>query len=295
MTLLAVLMALIIEKLAPSMLMIRRYDWITHFQSWVRNVSKSIEKWNETFTLAVVVLIPVLVTAIIYYELFRLGALLGFLFGVLMLIYTLGPKGIFLFIHQAEELSQHQDESRLRAIATDLLNEAIPEDEKEICQRVKQELLIRNNAAITAIFFWFAVLGPMGAILYRISHILKSTPGTEETAENAEFNQAAELLFAILNWIPMHLTALSYAITGSFVDALHHWRQNRIESRIQAHLSSAAQDNLLAKVGLGSLRLLDQDESDSLPGVIAVIDLAKRSVVLWLTVLAVITLAGWAG
>jgi membrane protein required for beta-lactamase induction len=143
----------------------------------------------------------------------------------------------------------------------------------------------------------------MGAILYRTSHILKTSSASaalaQESAEEStglrEFSQSAELLFAILNWIPTHLTALSYAITGSFVDALHHWRENRIENRIQAHLSSAAQDNLLAQVGLGSLQLLDKDNSDSLPGVIAVIELAKRSVLLWLTILAVVTLAGWAG
>jgi len=292
MTLLAVIMALIIEKLAPSLLRLRRYDWINSFQRWVSDISKSIEKWNDTYNLAIVILVPVLLVALIHYELFRAGALLGFLFGVVILVYTLGPKGIFLFIQQAEELNQHQDSSSLRAIATELLNDEIPEDEVEICDRVKKELLIRNNVAITAIFFWFAVLGPMGAILYRISHILFSSRNQENSAD---FNQASEILFAILNWIPTHLTALSYAITGSFVDAMHYWRSNRIENKIQSHLSTAAQDNLLIMVGLGSLQLAEKSDANSLPGVLAVIALAKRSVILWLTVLAILTLAGWTG
>ena len=292
MTLLAVIMALIIEKLAPSLLRFRRYEWITHFQAWVSNTTKSIEKWNDTYNLAVIILVPVLLVALVHYELFRLGALLGFLFGVVVLVYTLGPKGIFLFVQQAEELNQHQDSSSLRAIATELINDELPEAESEICERVKKELLIRNNVAITAIFFWFAVLGPMGAILYRISHILYNSRKGENSAD---FDQAAEILFAILNWIPTHLTALSYAITGSFVDALHYWQTHRIENKIQSHLSCAAQENLLVMIGLGSVRLAEESEGNSMPGVIAVIALAKRSVILWLTVLAILTLAGWTG
>jgi len=292
MTLLAVIMALIIEKLVPSLLRFRRYDWINHFQAWIAQTTKNIEKWNDTYNLAIVVLVPVLLVALIHYELFRAGALLGFLFGVVVLVYTLGPKGIFLFVQQAEELNQHQDSSSLRAIATDLINDELPEQESEICARVKKELLIRNNVAITAVFFWFAVLGPMGAMLYRISHRLYSAKNEEESAD---FVQASEILFAILNWIPTHLTALSYAITGSFVDALHYWRTHRIENKIQSHLSTEAQDNLLIMIGLGSLRLAENQEEAAMPGVLAVIALAKRSVILWLTVLAVLTLAGWAG
>ena len=294
MTLLAVIMALIIEKLAPSLLRFRRYEWIHQLKSWVSATTKSIDNWNATYNLTIVILLPVLLVALIHYELFRAGALLGFLFGVLILVYTLGPKGIFMFIQQAEELSQHQDSSSLRAIATDLINDALPDEESEICERVKKELLIRNNVAITGIFFWFALLGPMGAILYRISHILHNARADEEDAQT-DFKQAAESLFAILNWIPTHLTALSYAITGSFVDALQHWRSNRIVNKIQSHLSTAAQDNLLISVGLGSLQMIDKSEPASLPGVLAVIDLAKRSVILWLTVLAILTLAGWTG
>lgn len=291
MTLLAVILALIIEKLAPSLLRFRRYEWINHFQAWVSDTTKTIDKWNDTYSLAIIVLVPVLLVALIHYELFRAGALLGFLFGVVMLVYTLGPKGIFLFVQQAEELNQHQDSSSLKSIATELINDAIPEDENEICERVKKELLIRNNVAITAIFFWFAVLGPMGALLYRISHILYM----KKSDDLGEFNQASEILFAILNWIPTHLTALSYAVTGSFVDALQYWHSHRIENKIQSHLSCAAQENLLIMIGLGSLRLTDKSDSNALPGVLSVIALAKRSVILWLTVLAILTLAGWTG
>jgi len=292
MTLLAVIMALFIEKLAPSLLRLRRYDWIQHFQAWVSQTTKNIDKWNDTYSLVVVILVPVLSVALIHYELFRAGALLGFLFGVLVLVYTLGPKGIFLFVQQAEELHQHQDASNLRAIATDLLNDAIPENESDICSRVKEELLIRSNTAITAVFFWFAVLGPMGAILYRISHSLYRTRHEDYSKD---FNVAAETLFAILNWIPTHLTALSFAITGSFVDALHYWRTHRIENKIQSHLSADAQDKLLVIIGLGSLQLAEKSDADSMGGVLSVIALAKRSVILWLTVLAMLTLAGWAG
>lgn len=288
MTLLAILLGLSIEKLLPGLLQYRRYDWIDGFQTWVRSKAASISHWNDTFSLVVVVLLPILLTAFVHYRLFHWAAIFGFVFSVIVLAYTLGPGGIFKFIQQAEDLSERQDTAQLRLMATHLLKGELPASEADICKAVKSKILLETNSSVTAVMFWFAVLGPMGALLYRVSQVIMISQADKD---NLEYRQAANILFAMLNWIPSHLTALCYGITGSFVDALHQWKLSSVKN----HLNNSQIDTMLVDVGIAALQHSEKEETNSLPGVSSVISLAKRSAILWLTLLALLTMAGWAG
>ena len=86
---------------------------------------------------------------------------------------------------------------------------------------------------VFAVLFWFIVLpGPMGAVLYRAAVLLAdewrgSTPGDDLTPiarSRAEFGRPAQGLLALLDWVPVRLTALSFAIVGDFEDAAYCWR-----------------------------------------------------------------------
>jgi len=187
------------------------------------------------------------------------------------------------------------------------------------------------------------VLGPMGAVLYRLTLALSQNKEkdqhnpqaitddaenpTENSAENSaensleindgndfnadfntEFNDAVKRLHFLLGWIPSHLTALSYAVMGSFVHALNVWkdrrkegsatgpdkdqqeRRNTVESTIDG---TTANRDLLLRVGLASLQFNTNPPQDN-NAVRETLGLCGRSLVAWITILAIMTLAGWA-
>ena len=94
-----------------------------------------------------------------------------------------------------------------------------------------------------AVIFWFVILpGPVGALLYRAVALLaeewRMAPSGVEptplTQARDEFGRPARKMLAWLDWIPVRLTAMSFAVVGDFEDAVACWRT-------QAH-QWAAQD-----------------------------------------------------
>ncbi len=93
--------------------------------------------------------------------------------------------------------------------------------------------LVDAYRQVFAVLFWFLVLpGPMGAVLYRATVLLAAewqgdAVGDDSTPvlrSRAEFGRAARGLLVLLDWIPVRLTALSFAIVGDFEDAAYCWR-----------------------------------------------------------------------
>ena len=66
--------------------------------------------------------------------------------------------------------------------------------------------------------------GPCGAVLYRVSAFLADAWGGRGGAEDGHFGAFARRTFAIIDWLPVRLTAAAFAIVGDFKDAVYCWR-----------------------------------------------------------------------
>jgi len=296
MTLLAIILGLSIEKLMPTLLQYRRFDWLFSYQQWMKQKLSKISNWNDTFSLLVIILLPIISVAFVHYKLYESSSLLGFAFSVLVLAYSLGPRDIYGLTRRLLDLPSESCTTEMRSIAGQLLPGPLPDDQNTLFSMVKEKLLLAINTNLLAVLFWFAILGPMGAILYRLTltvHESQNQKDQNQDDENSEeYTSTASMFYAILNWLPAHLTAISFAASGSFVDALHNWKNNAIKNP----LSNQECDAMLISVGHGAMRVEEtQDICDAKPVVDAIIAMAKRSIILGLTVLALLTMSGWAG
>jgi adenosylcobinamide-phosphate synthase len=101
---------------------------------------------------------------------------------------------------------------------------AAEKNEADIARATVEGVLKQGNSLIVSPIFWFMLLGPFGTVLQRLSCILDSLWG-HRYERFAEFGWAAARFDDLLGWIPARITALSYALMGSFEDALHCWRR----------------------------------------------------------------------
>jgi len=291
MTLLAIILGLSIEKLMPTLLQYRRFDWLLSYQQWMKQKLSRISNWNDTFSLLVIILLPIISVAVVHYKLYESSSLLGFAFSVLVLAYSLGPRDIYGLTQRLIDLPSESCTTEMRSIAGQLLPGPLPDDQNALFGMVKDKLLLAINTNLLAVLFWFAILGPMGAILYRLTLTVHESQN-QDTEHNEEYSSTASMLYAILNWLPAHLTAISFSASGSFVDALHNWKNNAVKNP----LSNQECDAMLISVGHGAMRVEDtQDICNAKPVVDGIIAMAKRSIILGLTVLALLTMSGWAG
>jgi len=136
--------------------------------------------------------------------------------------------------------------------------------------------------------FWFLVLGVPGVLLAWFSLQYSQLVHCEEKAWRP---------LHWLSWIPARLLGLTFALAGNFVQAVTIWQQTLWKGRIPA-------DVVLYKVALASLshqgseKCMDSmvnAESDTKVACDQMLELQKlhgRSAVVWLVIIALITIVG---
>ncbi|HEY1329091.1 MAG TPA: CobD/CbiB family protein [Casimicrobiaceae bacterium] len=171
---------------------------------------------------------------------------------------------------------------------------------------------------VFAVLFWFLVLpGPAGAVLYRLAALLVEEWRTEVphgdvtplARDRGEFGRPARTLLWLLDWVPVRLTALSFAVVGDFEDAVYCWRTQPaqwplVEGGEPVGILLASAGGALG-VELGgpiatmsgepeerpAMGMGDTADTDLLPSAVG---LVWRALVLWLLLTLLLTLANWA-
>lgn len=103
-----------------------------------------------------------------------------------------------------------------------------------------QRIFVEANRRVFAVIFWFALLGPFGAILYRMIAI------TAADALTRELTAQAATVEAILDWIPVRLLSFLFALGGHFSQVFRSFRQN-------VFLGLRSNDEMLIECGHAAL------------------------------------------
>jgi adenosylcobinamide-phosphate synthase len=259
---------------------------------------------------------PVALAALIHVALAAIHPLLGLLWNIAVLYLLMGFRrfshavsAIILALKAGELPAARRTLAAWRGGVTAELSS------EEIARLAIERGLIDAYRQVFGVLFWFVVLpGPAGAVLYRAAVLLadewKGTARGDDTTpigrERATFGQPSRTLLAWLDWIPVRLTALSFAIVGDFEDAIACWRT---QARLWANEDGGVPIGILLASGGGALGVRlggplatiagerdyrpevgmgDTVDPDVLPSGVG---LVWRTLVLWLLLILLLTLA----
>lgn len=245
----AVLLAIALDRYTPETLRIDASGWCRRWADTVAQRPSGASRSQGFAALALVVLPPVLLVLLIRFALGELAWGLRFAFDVIVLSWTID---LYRLLDRAEAAAD-----ALKAGDVPVANEnlrllsgadAAQASEVTIARATVEAVLMQGYAAVVAPLFWFILLGPVVAVLQRLATLLDERWRLVEE-DAAELAWATTRLNEIIGWLPTRITALSYAIMGSFEDALRCWRY-----QLKTSLGNSSASLLAA--GLGALQLL---------------------------------------
>ena len=281
--LLAILIALGLIAALPQLARHRRFGAL---RSWFGALAGS------TAGLALALVVPTLIAATLAWWLH--GVLLGVVglaFAIVVLVLCFGPRELEADI---DAVLKAPDADR-RSAAAQALN---PEERGEPLAWNAAALI--GATAIAAlrrrfsVLFWFFLLGPAGAVLYRLTRLAAGADGVNAGLDTVARARAARVA-DILDWLPAHLMVLAMALAADFDAVLGAWRAWHATPGRTAFdpgfLESIAQAGVNADVEAGDGYA--EDTADTLGELTDLSHLLGRVLVVWLALAAVVVLGGW--
>lgn len=298
MILLEILVGLALDRVWGKIAAWRSFGWFKRFAGWVETRLGEGAGWKSAAGVLLTILPVAFGVAAVHYLLGEMLGVLAFVFSVVVLLFCLGPGDLDSDTREFVYAYRAGDKEAAHRCAVVLIGAAgAPADSKQLVHAVIEAILIQACERIFGVLFWFIVLGPMGAVLYRLSSLLKNLMASQQPQDSGGYADASSVLCGILGWLPARLTALSYAMAGSFADAMYKWREDGRGRRTDWVNGCAG---VLVASGLGALRMdgddlrvrTDEHLADTLQ-VKSAMALVWRTVALWLVVILFVTVAGW--
>lgn len=275
----AILLVLFLCHTAPDLARLREFSW---WRKWLQQLGRPP---SAAGALVLGVIAPALLCALVQWSL-RLPwfGLLEFLFAAAVLYYCWGPRDLERDVEAIDKAS----DSAQRAAAAQALKP--DNDGTEVVCDAEHLVTATFHAGLGrwfGVLFWFAVLGPSGALLYRLAQQLA---GVAELGDRA----LAQKFAALLDWAPAHLMALALALASNF-DAVftawrdyHHSHSQGYASLDLGYLDAIARASVAADVAA--------EAHDAQVPLVALDDamvLVRRVLVVWLTLMALLVIGGF--
>ncbi len=296
MNFIAVVISLLVERLLGDHQNLRGTGWYRSYSGWAHEALGGYGFWSGPVGVLLLVGVPAALTGLVYSLLG--GALLSILalvFSVIILLLMLGPRELDGEVSEYIGAIESGDDDRATGLARAIIGHEQPAKGAARNRAVAEASLVEFNRRTFAVLFWFVVLGPLGAVLYRVTTLARAD-ALAGARGDAGFTEAINRLQGILDWVPVRLIALGFALAGSFEDAITDWKG------YYDHGAEAFWDRnegVLTASGRGALRLGDVDDADDgassgLGGVRAALALMLRTLIFWVAFYGLLTIAGLA-
>lgn len=276
MSFLIVLLCIVFQRYLDFPVPIIGYDWFKPYTSFLEKSLSKTPAWSGFAGVASIVLPVSLLVALVsfitrgwMFGLFRLG------FSTMILLYCLDARDYTKLL--SGYLGQG-DAASARDQAEKFIGNALPKNEDSAHKALTEGVFIKSLHQVFSVIFWFLLLGSFGVVVYYVVSLLNKTEGLKS------LHKAASQVLGVLDWVPVRLLGLSFALVGSFANVYMPW--------VKSLQQTIAKSNELAVTfGLASLGI--DGKKESIETVQGAIDLCFRSQIVWVVILGLVSIASY--
>jgi adenosylcobinamide-phosphate synthase len=247
---------------------------------------------------------------------------------VAVLYLTLGFRQFSHYFTDIRDALEQGDETKARERLAEWRHlDASELPRTELLRHVIEHSLLAAHRNVFGVFYWFVLLsafglGPAGAVLYRMAEFVRRYWGYRLRALDAPDNDrllaVSRVVFGWIDLVPARLTAFGFAVVGNFEEAVNAWRRDaRLwQQPNEGIILAAAAGAVGVQLGGDAAPGVTPDRSKTFSGGVAgagaaegstaglplrsshlqsIVGLVWRSVVLWMLLLALLTLANILG
>lgn len=284
----SLLVALIALGLLHVMPQLARWRGDGLFRRWVTQLADT----SGSGRVALALLLPTVLCALLWWLLGHtpLGGLLQLLFSLTVVLYCFGPRE---FEADLEAILGAPDGVSREAAAQTLADDGSP-----IAWNAPALGVAIAYAALRrrfAVLLWFFLLGPAGALLYRLAQTLARSDSLQLDSSS---RSAARYVANTLDWLPAQLLTFTLAFVGHWDAVIGAWRRWHSQtaptswySSEPGFLGAAAQADVLIDIEAGDGYA--EEHSDPLAELVRLRSALLRALLAWLSLAALIVIGGW--
>lgn len=289
MALLSLVIALLIEKYYHGHSLskqhkIRNSTWFEHLQSQLTSILEGQSWFKGWLSEAIIILLPSLVVYAGFswlgdelgYHDNLIGSLVLLAIAVFILVHSLGPetprKSLAGYY---KSRASHDEQGAFESAKAFVGNDEAVESVEEFDREVARTIFLHTQTRYFSVVIWFVILGPAGALLYRLSHWY------QEKNENGAF---ATNLNKVLEWIPARVSALAYLLAGDMSNGVSKIKKSFFDFDVAGLL-------LVKDAGQGSMGFYETDDKRGQSR--CALKLSERTGVVIFAFVAIVSLLGW--
>jgi AmpE protein len=216
----AAVLTIFLSHLVPDLARVRNYTWMQGWVKFLANYLGTTSFWQGYFGLLIIIIFPIFGMWLVQQAFAGVGyGVASFLLSCAVLFYCWGPRDLDLDVAALI----HANDQTQRSAAVSALSEDYPvssEKERTYTDLIFQAALVRWFGVL----FWFVILGPAGALLYRVVHVLAVALG-DENKLSIQHRAAVERLALSMNWPAAQLMSIALAIASDFDAVLKAWKE----------------------------------------------------------------------
>jgi membrane protein required for beta-lactamase induction len=259
----------------------RQQSFFNAYESFMKKTLGSFKVWDGPMSMLVIALPIVLLVGILQLiGMFR-SDMVELLLGVAVLLFCLGASPLQYKIESylnPKEGKSAEDEAELKAY----LKDAAISSTSGFHRTVTHLMFWQAHERTFAIVFWFLILGPIGAVIYRLISWFQDNALHGEALYD---NQAEDLVLThkYAAWIPARLVALSYSLVGNFMGSFDTWLKMAANPKVSQEIVVACGD---ASLGISATPANASSKAENE----SALKLVQRALLVWVLIIAVATL-----
>lgn len=287
MKLLIILICLGLERYTELGPGLKRFAWFEGYLMQLKQWVKPDAAWDGWRGVLVVILPIVLIVFLLLLILSHpFYGLANVFLSLFILFYCLGPVDLYRELQTYFEVVAEHEGKQQHDIQKELIGGPVPKDTAKANRAVTEAIFLQANERLFGVLFWYILLGPVGAVLYRLTVLLRLRAARPKS-QYKKLHDAAAWLQQALDWAPIRLTTLTYMLMGDFTASFKSW--------MQACAKGVAQNTtLLINCSLAALGIDPKDQAcATIEENREAISLIDRATVVILFIIAVFTLGTW--